>query len=121
VFLDNMITACGAEAVEFKNRTSCCGGSVSVMNPDKTLHLMKRILDEAQEKAVDVITTPCPLCQTNLEMYQAEINTRFNTSFNFPVVFYSQLMTVAFGMDAKKDAGLDALMIPADKLAAYAG
>lgn len=121
VFLDNMITACGAEPLDFKNRTACCGGSVSVMNPDKTLHLMKRILDEAQEKGADVITTPCPLCQTNLEMYQDEINKRHGTSFKFPVVFYSQLMTVAFGMDPKKDANLDAQMIPADKLAAFAG
>ncbi len=34
--------ACGAEAVPFdKMRTACCGGSVSIYSPEKTLHLMR--------------------------------------------------------------------------------
>lgn len=115
-FLDDMIEACGAEAVDFENRTSCCGGSVSVMSPERGLHLMKRILDEAQAKGADVIATPCPLCQTNVEMYQERINAEYGTSFNIPVVFYSQLMAVAFGMDPQADAALGAQMIPAKAL-----
>jgi heterodisulfide reductase subunit B len=114
VFLDKFTEAVGAEALDFDNRTSCCGGSVSVMSPDKTLHLMKRILEEAKEKQADVISTPCPLCQQNVEMYQEKINAKFGTDFNIPVVFYSQLMAVAFGMDPEKDGGLDANMIKAD-------
>ncbi|MEW5728753.1 MAG: CoB--CoM heterodisulfide reductase iron-sulfur subunit B family protein [Pseudomonadota bacterium] len=115
-FLDDFITACGATAVEFKGKTKCCGGSVSVMSPDKTLHLMKDILDEAKAAGAEVITTPCPLCQTNLEMYQPEINKKFGTDFNIPVVFYSQLMAVAFGLDAQKDAGLHQHLIPAEQV-----
>jgi heterodisulfide reductase subunit B len=115
-FLDDFAQACGAEAVPFKRKTQCCGGSVSVMSPDKTLHLMKDILQEAQDMGADVISTPCPLCQTNVEMYQPQINAKFGTSFAIPVVFYSQLMAVAFGLDAKKDAGLDQNIIKSDKL-----
>ncbi len=115
-FLDDMIEACGAEAIDFENRTQCCGGSVSVMSPERGLHLMKKILDEAEAKGADVIATPCPLCQTNVEMFQDQINAKYGTSFNIPVVFYSQLMAVAFGMDPKKDAALDGQMIPAPKL-----
>jgi len=116
-FLDDFTRAVGAEAVDFENATSCCGGSVSVMSPDKTLHLMKTILDEAQDKGADVISTPCPLCQTNVEMYQQRINERFGTRFAIPVVFYSQLMAVAFGMDATRDAALNQQIIPAERLA----
>lgn len=119
-FLDDFINATGAEAVEFNNATSCCGGSMAVVSPEKTLHLMKKILDEAKEKDADVIATPCPLCQINVEMYQPQINEAFGTDFNIPVVFYSQLMAVAFGMDANKDAALNQNMIKADKLAAKA-
>lgn len=120
-FLDDFITACGATAVEFKGKTKCCGGSVSVMSPDKTLHLMKDILDEAKAAGADVVTTPCPLCQTNLEMYQPEINKRFGTDFNLPVVFYSQLMAVAMGLDPKTDAGLHQHLIAADPVLARVG
>ncbi|MBM3567237.1 MAG: heterodisulfide reductase [Alphaproteobacteria bacterium] len=115
-FLDNFAEACGAEAVAYDPKTSCCGGSVSVHSPDKTLHLIKQIVEAAVEAGADVIATPCPLCQQNVEMYQDAINKKFGTSFNLPVVFYSQLMAVAFGMDAKADAALDANMIAPVKL-----
>jgi heterodisulfide reductase subunit B len=115
-FLDNFTKACGAEAVEYDPKTACCGGSVSVMSPDKTLHLIKKIVDAAVEAGADVIATPCPLCQTNVEMYQDAINKKFGTNYHIPVVFYSQLMAVAFGMDPHKDAALHQNTIRSDKL-----
>lgn len=105
-FLDDFTRAAGATPVSFKAKTNCCGGSVAVMSPEKTLELIKIILDEVKASGAEVVSTPCPLCQTNLEMYQPEINKRYGTDFNFPVVFYTQLLAVAMGMDATKDAGL---------------
>jgi len=49
-------------------------------------------------------------------MYQDAINKQFGTNFAMPVVFYSQLMAVAFGLDGKKDAALDQNIIKARKL-----
>jgi heterodisulfide reductase subunit B len=115
-FLDDFVEACGAEALEYDPKTSCCGGSVSVHSSDKTLHLIKKIVEAAANAGADVIATPCPLCQQNVEMYQDAINKKFGTNFNIPVVFYSQLMAVAFGMDASKDAALDHNMIKPLKL-----
>jgi heterodisulfide reductase subunit B len=115
-FLDDFVEACGAEALDYDPKTSCCGGSVSVHSPDKTLHLIKKIVEAAVNAGADVIATPCPLCQQNVEMYQDAINKKFGTNFNIPVVFYSQLMAVAFGMDANKDAALDRNMIEPLKL-----
>ncbi len=34
-FLDQFTEACGAEAVDYQVKTSCCGGSVSVISPEK--------------------------------------------------------------------------------------
>jgi heterodisulfide reductase subunit B len=101
---------------EFTPKTNCCGGSVAVMKPEKTLHLMKTILDAAIESGADVVSTPCPLCQTNREMYQDAINKNYGTDFNIPVVFPPQLMAVAFGLDARKGAALHQNTIKADKL-----
>ncbi|CAA7625179.1 CoB--CoM heterodisulfide reductase iron-sulfur subunit B family protein [Magnetospirillum sp. SS-4] len=115
-FLDDFIAACGAEAVPFKGKTKCCGGSVSVMSPDKTLHLMKDILDEVKASGAEAVVTPCPLCQTNLEMYQPQINKAFGTDFNYPVLFYSQVMAVAFGLEGKTDAALHQHLIPPEAL-----
>ncbi len=119
-FLDNFAEACGATAVPFQHKTACCGGSVAVMSPDRTLHLIKNILEDAKQAGADVISTPCPLCQTNVEMYQDQINARFGTDYKIPVVFYSQLMAVAFGMDSEKDAALQRNTLSSDKLDAMA-
>ena len=35
-------------------------------------------------------------------VYQAQINKKYNAKFNFPVVYYSQLITVAYGCYAKQ-------------------
>ena len=120
-FLDNFTKAVGAEVVDFDVKTSCCGGAISLISPQKTLHLIKKILDAAEEAEADVIATPCPLCQQNVEMYQDAVNKKFGTKHNIPVVFYSQLMAVAFGMDAKEDAALNQNVIRADKLEKLAG
>jgi heterodisulfide reductase subunit B len=119
-FLDEFTRACGAQALPFSNKTSCCGASVAVMSPERTLPLIKNILEEAQAAGADVISTPCPLCQTNVEMYQDAINRKFGTDFRIPVVFYSQIMAVAFGLDAKKDAALQRNSIAPVKLASMA-
>lgn len=115
-FLDAFTEACGAEAVPYEPKTQCCGGSVAIYSPEKTLHLMAKVLQAAQDAKADVISTPCPLCQINVEMYQTAINKEFGTNFNMPIVFYSQIMAVAFGMDAKTDAALHRNMIAPVKL-----
>lgn len=120
-FLDDFIAACGAEPVDFDCKTACCGGSVSVYSPDKTMPLIRTILQAAADAGANVIATPCPLCQQNVEMYQERVNRSFGTNFNIPVVFYSQLMALAFGLDATRDAALDRNMIGAPNLVALAG
>ena len=51
-----------------------------------------------------------------VEMYQDANNKKFGTNFHIPVVFYSQLMAVAFGMDPEKDAALRSLGISGRKI-----
>ena len=65
------------------------------------------ILEAAKKSDADVIATPCPLCQQNVEMYQDAVNKKYGTDYKIPVVLYSQLMAAAFGREAKKDACLD--------------
>ncbi len=54
--------------------------------------------------------TPCPLCQTNLDAYQSRVNGRFSTNYNMPVLFITQLIGLALGLDAKA-LGLDANIV----------
>lgn len=119
-YLDNMVEAVGAEPIRtYEKKVSCCGGALAFSEPDKSFNLIKPILESAMDHGADMIVTPCPVCQMNTEVYQDKINEKFGTKFNIPVVYYSTLMSVAFGRSAA-DSALNGQVIPAEKLNAIA-
>jgi heterodisulfide reductase subunit B2 len=116
VYLDNMIEAVGAEPIrDYDKKVSCCGGALAFSEPEKSYELIQGIIESAVDAGADMIVTPCPVCQMNVEVYQDQINARQGTKFDIPVVYYSQLMAVAFGRSAK-DAALDGQVIKAKQL-----
>jgi len=119
VYLDKMIETAGAEAVSYDQKVTCCGGALAFSEPEKAQKQIRQIVESAYDHGAEMIVTPCQLCQANVEIYQSEINKKQGTKFKMPVVYYSQLLTVAYGGSAK-DAGLDGQLIPADKLKAIA-
>ena len=50
-----------------------------------------------QEAGAECLVTDCPLCQSNLDTRQAEIEAERETSFNLPVFYVTELMALAFG------------------------
>jgi heterodisulfide reductase subunit B len=119
-YLDKMIETVGAEAVPYDQKVSCCGGALAFSEPEKAQKQIRDIVESAYDSAADLIVTPCPLCQANVEIYQSEINKKHGTKFNMPVVYYTQLLTLAYGGSAK-ESGLDGQLIRAEKLEKIAG
>ena len=74
--------------------------------------MVKNILEDALNHGAEIISTVCPMCAMNLELYQGRINDKYGTDFDVPIVYLTQLMAVAFGMDMKKDAALNYNVIP---------
>ncbi len=115
-YLDKFITTMGAEAVEnYDKKVSCCGGALAFSEPEKSQALIKDIIEAAYDGGADMIVTPCPVCQMNVEVYQDQINDKYGTKFHIPVAYYSTLMSVAYGRSGK-DAGLDGQVIRARQL-----
>ncbi|MBI3054984.1 MAG: CoB--CoM heterodisulfide reductase iron-sulfur subunit B family protein [Betaproteobacteria bacterium] len=116
VYLDKLVESVGGEAVTaYDQKVTCCGGALAFSEPDKSQKQIRDIVESAYDHGAEMIVTPCPLCQANVEIYQSEINRKQGTKFNMPVLYYSQLMTVAYGGSAKQ-AGLDGQVIRARKL-----
>ena len=115
-YLDKMIETVGAEPVEdYEKKVQCCGGALAFSEPEKSQAMIKDIIEAAYDGGADMIVTPCPVCQMNVEVYQEQINKKYGTKFKMPVVYYSTLLAVAYGKGAK-EAGLDGQVIPATKL-----
>jgi len=116
VYLDKLVESVGGEAVTaYDQKVTCCGGALAFSEPEKSQKQIRDIVESAYDHGAEMIVTPCPLCQANVEIYQSEINRKQGTKFNMPVLYYSQLMTVAYGGSAKQ-AGLDGQVIRARKL-----
>ncbi len=115
-YLDKLVEIVGGEPVEkYDQKVTCCGGALAFSEPEKSQAQIKKIIESAYDHGAEMIVTPCPVCQMNVEVYQGQINKRYGTKFNMPVTYYSQLMAVAYGGSAK-DAGLDGQIIRARKL-----
>ena len=97
--LDRLVECLGAEAVPFPLKNRCCGGSLIIPEEDLALGLLRKLLDNALENGAQCIVTPCPLCQTNLDAYQSRVNSKFKTHYHLPVLFITQLIGLALGID----------------------
>ncbi len=113
--MDNLVTALGAEAVDWPLKTRCCGGTLMGTIQEAGLRLNYRLLKEAHRREADVMVTTCPLCQFNLECYQTDIMRYNNDDIEIPVIYFTQLMGIAFGL-SKKTLGLQRLLIPVSEV-----
>jgi len=121
MYLDKLVDTLGGDSIKtYEKKVQCCGGALAFSEPEKSQEMIHGIIESAYDNGADVIATPCPLCQANVEIYQDEINAKKGSKFNMPVVYYSQLIDVAYGRSAK-DSSLDGQVIKAKKLEDIAG
>lgn len=111
--LDHLIVSLGAELVPFPLKDGCCGGALIIPEPDLALGLIHKLLESAASNGAQCIVTVCPLCQTNLDAYQDMVNRKFRTKYNLPVLFFTQLLGLALGVEPKALA-LDKSIVSAE-------
>jgi heterodisulfide reductase subunit B len=100
--LDRLLKILGAEVVYFPLKTHCCGGHMTQISADVAFELIRRLLQNAADFKADILATLCPMCQLNLDAYQHQVNQHFGVKFNLPIVYFTQLMGLAFGIQAKE-------------------
>lgn len=100
--LDMLMSSLGAQVVDYPLKSACCGGHMTQISQPVALEMLRQLLQNAYEYHADVIVTLCPMCQLNLDAYQGDVNKFFKTDYNLPILYFTQLMGLAFGMDAKR-------------------
>ena len=113
--MEELLSACGAEMLDFPLKTECCGASFGIPERPMTAKLSGRILEVATNMGADAIVVACPLCQMNLDLRQKQAMKGVDRRFNMPVLYYTQMMGLAFGM-LPSELGLDKLVVSADSL-----
>jgi len=100
--MDELVEALGAAKVEYYSKTKCCGASMAVTDEKVMLELSKRILLDAKNSGANCMITACPLCHFNLDAKQRDIESKFSLKIGLPILHFTQLIGLAFGIDNKK-------------------
>lgn len=100
--LDNLLRGLGAETVNWSHKTECCGAGFAAAERDIVLDLSCEVLESALHAEAQAIVVVCPLCHLNLDSRQQAIERRSGRSYGLPIVFFTQLMGLAFGIRPRK-------------------
>ncbi len=95
--LHDLIRVVGADPVDFPYAIECCGSYLTAKEPRVSERLSREIVASAQESGADLLITACPLCQFNLDYPQREAHAAA-AGDGLPVIYFTQLLAVAFGL-----------------------
>lgn len=100
--LEELLEALGAEVIDFPMKTHCCSGHMTQISGETAYELIRRLVYGATRYEADMLVTLCPMCQLNIDAYQGEANRFFNTDYEMPILYFTQLIGLAFGIDPKQ-------------------
>jgi succinate dehydrogenase / fumarate reductase cytochrome b subunit len=113
--LESVISALGAEPVNYSGRTKCCGFPVILEKEDIAMGMAGANLGEAKEMGADCLVTPCPLCHMSLDLYQERAEQKLGERLGLPILHLPQLVGLAMGFTCE-DLGLARHMVSVGKV-----
>jgi heterodisulfide reductase subunit B len=106
-FLDELVEITGCKSIDYRTKNMCCGAGGAVRSGFKevSLDFTREKLEDIKASGADAIVTACPFCFLQFDLGQREINTlhkdKNDSPFNIPVIYITQLLGLALGMDAE--------------------
>jgi heterodisulfide reductase subunit B len=118
--MDHLVESIGAQPIDWSLKTRCCGGTLSGTIQGAGVRLSYLVLKEARRRGADLVIDACPLCQFNLECFQEQMRTRYHYDIQIPVVYFTQLVGMAFAL-SDRAIGLQRLFLQPSRAAAAQG
>jgi heterodisulfide reductase subunit B len=99
--LDALIRVTRATPVDYMRKKQCCGGSVLGADQHTALDMARDKLVELRGLEVDALVVVCPFCGVMYDSNQKLIEKTFGQSLGLPVLYLTQVLGLAMGMDEK--------------------
>ena len=93
----------------------CCGAAFGLTKREMVNELSYKVLTMAIDAGANCIAVACPLCQQNLDLRQDQINQTMHSSIRIPILYFTQIMGLAFGY-SPKELGIDKVIVSPDEL-----
>ncbi len=97
VTIDEIVKALGAESIEYDKKLECCGNPNEKSDKDLSLLMIDNKLGAIANSGANCVSVVCPACWQQYEFNQKDLNTKNGTSYEFPVLYLSELVALAFG------------------------
>lgn len=105
--LEDLVTVVGADPVGYVERDLCCGLVLGSTHADGSMELAHRKLSSAKGAGAQGVIVTCPTCFLQLDSGQLRAARQFSTSYDLPVLYFTQLIGLAAGF-GEKELGLQA-------------
>lgn len=89
--MDRLLETLGADVLDWAGKVDCCGGSLALTRTDIVSKLVEDLVNKGQEVGVGAIIVACPMCHFNLDTRQSGEN-------KLPILYFTELMGLAFGI-----------------------
>lgn len=96
--LDELVGLTGAIIIDYQEKKLCCGGSVLGVDEELAVKMANLKLSIAKDNSADAMISICPFCTVMYEDNQRKVETKFNTTYNLPVLYYPQLLGLGLGL-----------------------
>ena len=100
--LSELISALGAEAVDYPSLKDCCGGGVLGVNEELAQKMAFGKLEQLDGLGVNGLVVICPFCNVMFEGQQKTMAKKFGTKVKVPLFFYPQLLGLALGFSPEE-------------------
>ncbi len=98
--LDKIVESIGAEPMDYDLKKDCCGNPLEKSDKDLSLKLLQNKLESIKNSGADCLVCVCPACYQQFDFNQREVNKSYNTDYNFPVFYVTELVALALGFNA---------------------
>ncbi len=113
--LDDLIRALGAEVLDYPESLDCCGGGLLLSHPETAVSIAATKLRAVQRLGVHGLVDSCPACHVMFDAKQEAGAKAIGCKLSVPVVYYTQLLGLAMGLD-ERSLGLHLNRSPVEKL-----
>jgi heterodisulfide reductase subunit B2 len=105
VKLRDLVAATGAVPVDYEEEMLCCGSGVGNTEEEPSMQVLANKFNSAIRAGAEAFIVVCPACFQQMDSNQKKASAQANTEFKIPILYLTELMSLAFG-ENPDDLGL---------------
>ncbi len=108
--MEKLIEVLGGEVAQFEGKTACCSGAMMATRKKDGVGMSRDIIKNIKRARANIVVTPCPLCQLNLELAEFDEKQPWKES-ELPILNLAQLVGLGLGL-TPKELGFSRSILP---------